>query len=229
MGRDSLERACRKGSDACVDQLIRAGAKVDEFHLWTACRWGYHGCISLLLDAGVSVNAKSHGGCTALHTAVEFLLHSHGEKWLRKDKEEHRGSNSVALLLEHGADTEIQNDDGNTIWDKADEDLPILHAALAPTWNRRAHEVRRTTVLDCQRRLPAHPLVNAIDSLADTIAAMAALSMPRPATYAPFSISIFVQTSYARNVLREGLRRSSRRLAEQGPKGVSRPRKKSKR
>jgi uncharacterized protein len=73
--------------------------------------------ITLLLDHGADVNARQHGGYTALHSAA-----MHGDRGL------------VELLLARGADPAVAADDGKTAADYAREKghhdiLPLLGSA----------------------------------------------------------------------------------------------------
>lgn len=71
----------------------------------------------MLLDASADVNAKQHGGWTALHAAAMF-----GALPL------------VELLLDRGADAEIAKDDGKKAVDLSAEKN---HAAVVEALRRR--------------------------------------------------------------------------------------------
>jgi uncharacterized protein len=88
------------GADA--DAVSRNPMSLRPLH--SACASGAQGVVVLLLERGVDVNARQHGGWTALHSAV-----NRGDLRL------------VELLLERGARPDVANDDGKTSFELADQ------------------------------------------------------------------------------------------------------------
>lgn len=110
--RPALFWAAQEGHTSIVDLLLDAGANVNladpegftplkqaigESHLDTAEHL-------LLRGADVSHRCHSDGGCTALHTAAAYGL-----------------LDCIRLLLSHGADRKVRNDDNQTPYDTAIE------------------------------------------------------------------------------------------------------------
>lgn len=102
-----------------VEQLIRAGAKVNEecgppdlaaTALTLAVRASHVDVVQTLLKAGAKPNQKiSTTGKTALHVAAECELMP---EWSRASKP--RQIEVVKLLLKHGADKRVKDKSGNT-------------------------------------------------------------------------------------------------------------------
>lgn len=112
-GFTPLHFACFFRQEGSARQLLDAGAdpaaiarnamKVQPLHSAAAAR--QRGIVEMLLHAGAPVNAKQHGGWTALHAAAQ-----------------HNDLQTAELLLDYGADPSIGNDEGKTALDLASGD-----------------------------------------------------------------------------------------------------------
>lgn len=119
-GFSALGLAAFFGQPACARLLIDAGAPVDEpaanamrvTPLHSAAAAGQHEIARWLVERGAAVDARQHGGFTALHAAAR-----NGNVAL------------VELLLAHGADRELRSDDGQSAADFA-RDRPEVLACL---------------------------------------------------------------------------------------------------
>ncbi len=111
-GFTPLHLACFFGRDAAARLLLELGAapsavaanpsRVQPLHSAAASR--NREIIALLIEHGADVDARQHGGWTALHSAA-----MHGDAAIAR------------LLLEHGADPELAADDGSTPHDLAEK------------------------------------------------------------------------------------------------------------
>jgi uncharacterized protein len=91
-----------------TELLIRAGADVNADSengpaLSLACAYESLGVARQLLAAGADVNARDDEGWTALRHAVEA-----------------RNAELVRLLRAHGADPDLPDNEGKTVWDRVD-------------------------------------------------------------------------------------------------------------
>jgi ankyrin repeat protein len=103
--------------------------------------WGHPAVVSVLLEHGADVNARSHAGCTALHTAATFgevdlvrtLIGSGCDVHAQDERGNtalmcaassltctpphcHTPTATVEALLECGADRDLENHAGRTAW-----------------------------------------------------------------------------------------------------------------
>lgn len=75
-GETALREAAFHGQEACVQELLAAGAAVDAkdytgtIALGHAAAGGSAACVCILLEAGASPEAASNTGCTALMKAA---------------------------------------------------------------------------------------------------------------------------------------------------------------
>ncbi len=109
-GFTPLHLACFFRQEGSARLLLNSGAdpsaiaknnmRVQPLHSAAAARQRH--IAEMLLHAGASVNAKQHGGWTALHAAAQ-----HGDV------------ETAELLLEYGADPSLANDDGRAPADLA--------------------------------------------------------------------------------------------------------------
>jgi len=116
-GFTALHFACFFRQEGSAPLLLKSGAdpaaiarnnmEVQPLHSAAAAR--QRGIAEMLLNAGAPVNARQHGGWTALHAAAQ-----HGD------------IATAELLLEYGADPNLGNDEGKTA-----RDLASSHAELA--------------------------------------------------------------------------------------------------
>lgn len=93
----ALELAARNGHTDVMALVINSGISLTVYHLLNAAASGSVPAVSLLLDRGADVRAKSNGGQTPLHIAVN---HHHPEV--------------VHLLLRSGAETDATDGYGQT-------------------------------------------------------------------------------------------------------------------
>ena len=105
-GESPLHVAVKKGDYEKAKTLIEDGAEVNlkDHAGWTplheaAAHYNTHvtDIMKLLVDNGADVNAKANNGATPLHDAVMFLPEE-----------------CIKFLLTHGADGDIENDEGKT-------------------------------------------------------------------------------------------------------------------
>ena len=116
-GFTALHLACFFRQEGSVRELLRAGAdpaavarnkmQVQPLHSAAAAR--QRGIAELLLHAGAPVNARQHGGWTALHAAAQ-----HGDR------------ETMELLLDYGADAALANDEGKTALDLVARDADLV-------------------------------------------------------------------------------------------------------
>lgn len=109
-GFTPLHLACFFRQEQSARQLLSSGAdpaavarnpmQVQPLHSAAAAR--QRGIVEMLLHAGAPVNAKQHGGWTALHAAAQ-----------------HNDLQTAELLLDYGADPLIGNEEGKTAIDLA--------------------------------------------------------------------------------------------------------------
>lgn len=127
---DALIWAALEGQETILDLLVDAGANIhhrdednDNALAWAA-RNGLASSVAKLLDAGVEVNAVvGRAGSTALMEAA---------------KNQH--ADTAVALIERGADPEIRDVAGHTVWHYAfDHQIPLLRAAT------QANEIARAT------------------------------------------------------------------------------------
>ncbi len=112
-GFTALHLACYFGSAPAATLLIERGADVAAVAdnamrlqpIHCAAASGAFDCAAALLRAGANVNAKQHGGWTALHAAAKD-----GRPEL------------VQLLIKHGADRSAENEDAKTPLDLTESD-----------------------------------------------------------------------------------------------------------
>lgn len=113
-----LHLACFFRQEGSARLLLDSGAdpaavarntmQVQPLHSAAAAR--QRGIVEMLLHAGASVNAKQHGGWTALHAAAQ-----------------HNDLQTAELLLEYGADPFVENDEGKTAADMASAHPEMAH------------------------------------------------------------------------------------------------------
>jgi ankyrin repeat protein len=111
-GFTALHFAAYYDAPAAMKTLLRYGASTEAvtknfltnmpIHAASAAAAGHIEACRILLEHGASVNARQHGGNTALHSAG-----------FRGDRE------LAELLLAHGADASAKNDEGQTAADMA--------------------------------------------------------------------------------------------------------------
>ena len=109
-GFTPLHLACFFRQEGSARQLLRGGAdpsaiarnKMQVRPLHSAAASRQRAIVEMLLHAGAPVNAKQHGGWTALHAAAQ-----HGDR------------ETMELLLDYGADPSLANDEGKTPLDLA--------------------------------------------------------------------------------------------------------------
>ena len=100
-GNSALMKAARVGDPLLVEALIGAGASLEirnidgNTALWNGCFGENFACVSHLVKAGIDLNAQNDNGVTALMYCAS------------SGKEE-----MTALLLQHGANTLLENLDG---------------------------------------------------------------------------------------------------------------------
>lgn len=109
-GFTALHFACFFRQEGTARLLLDSGAdpgavaqnpmQVQPLHSAAAAR--QRGIVEMLLHAGASVNARQHGGWTALHAAAQ-----------------HNDLQTAELLLDYGADPLLRNDEGKTAVDLA--------------------------------------------------------------------------------------------------------------
>jgi ankyrin repeat protein len=134
-----LHLAVKEGRIAIVEILLQHGADVNAFDCcqWTslhiAVRWGV--CTQILqslLEHGADVNARNEDSNTPLHFAANWgavgamqMLLEHGANANAENRfcltplegaiSSARDMAIVAILLKHGADTDLRSKDGNTV------------------------------------------------------------------------------------------------------------------
>jgi ankyrin repeat protein len=119
MADTPLHLAARNGHVACVELLLRHGAKVDMYNtawntpLHLAAKEGRTACAALLLRHGAAVNARNSDEDTPLHFAAGI-----------------GNVQCVKLLLEHGADPTLKNMYNSTPAMRTED--PEIQKLLAP-------------------------------------------------------------------------------------------------
>lgn len=129
------------GHYGCMKSLLRWGSdpNICDWNGWTAlivsARIGRFDCLSLLLDYGAMVNLQCKNGMTALMEATSvatlpyFLMIDSFFRYkqaLSVDPTEYpvfQPLKSIKALLDAGASVQIQQNDGSTVMDRADNAL----------------------------------------------------------------------------------------------------------
>ncbi len=121
-----LHKACFYGHSEIVQELLQRGAEVnaqdieESTPLHTACKRADLELVKLLLKHKAEVNSKTALGHTPLHSVLYELLADDSKKDLQKQV--------IELLLAHGAQIDVMNNDDDTPLDLAQdyEDPEIL-------------------------------------------------------------------------------------------------------
>ncbi|HEY6393351.1 MAG TPA: ankyrin repeat domain-containing protein [Bryobacteraceae bacterium] len=114
-GRNALHRASTEGKEDAVRLLLEKKADINlkaadgSTPLMQAVTNNKLGAATVLMDHGADVNLADAGGNTPLMAVAEGSYYPKGQ------------GDMIALLLKHGAKTEIKNNNGQTALDRATE------------------------------------------------------------------------------------------------------------